>query len=120
MAKLEILKVTTGTTIFLFKGTAGLYDGGVSTATGITKALENEQDLPTYRVAELIQNGVLFRLTAKTQNAAGRKGSLKMLCFRAKLATVLDELNEEPYSITNGSSGTIKSVGFSTRVVSRT
>jgi hypothetical protein len=42
-----------------------------------------------------------------------------MLVAKDKLATALDGLKGKNYSITGGSSGLIKSVGFGTRVVSR-
>jgi hypothetical protein len=115
---LEMLKATIGTTVYAFKGTKGLYDGPIATETGISVAGEDDQDLPEYAVKELLQKGILRRVNAITANGT-KKGSLKMLVAKDKLATALDGLKGKNYSITGGSSGLIKSVGFGTRVVSR-
>jgi hypothetical protein len=103
---------------YAFKATDGLYNGAISTATGITLASLDEQDLPEYAVKELLQKGILRRVRAITL-ANGKRGSLDLLVAKDMLSTALDALKGESYSITGGSSGIIKSVGFPTKVVSR-
>lgn len=119
MAKLDKYIATIGTAKYAFRGTAGLYAGGIATATGIAVAAEADEDLPEFAVKELLKKGILRRVTANTRTSAGRASTLKLLVASDKLATVLDALNGDPYTITNGGSGTILSVGFARRVVSR-
>jgi hypothetical protein len=103
---------------YTFKAVDGLYIGAVAAAVGITRATQDEAAMPEYSVKELLQKGVLYRLSAITL-VGGRKRRLKMLVAKDKLATALDDLKDKTYALTGGSSGTIKSVGFATRVVSR-
>lgn len=119
MAKLDKFIATVGTNKYAFRAPAGLYDGSIATETGIAVAPEADQDLPEFQVAELLKKGILRRVTANTKTSAGKPSRLKLLCITSKLATVLDALDNKPYSITNGGSGTIVSVGFARRVVSR-
>lgn len=119
MAKLDKFIATVGTAKYAFRAPAGLYDGTIATETGIAVAVEGDQDLPEFQVAELLKKGILRRVTAITRTSAGRPSRLKLLCTSAKLATILDALKGDPYSITGGGSGTITSIGFSRRVVSR-
>lgn len=119
MAKLDKFIVTIGTAKYAFRAPAGLYDGNIATATGIAAAAEADQDLPEYLVKELLKKGILRRVTAITRTSAGRSSRLGLLVAKDKLATILDALKGDAYSITGGGSGTITSVGFSRRVVSR-
>ncbi|BAY94797.1 hypothetical protein [Tolypothrix sp. PCC 7601] len=119
MAKLDKYVATIDTKKYAFRAPAGLYAGDVSTQAGIAVAPSEDQDLPEYPVKELLKKGILRRLTAITTTGAGKRSQLKLLCAKDKLATILDGLKNKSYSITGGGSGTIKSVGFSRRVVSR-
>ncbi|MBD2438252.1 hypothetical protein [Nostoc sp. FACHB-110] len=123
MAKLSkyVALATAGnvTSKYAFRAPAGLYAGQIATETGITVAADNEQDLPEYQVAELLKKGILRRVTAITKTSAGKPSRLKLLCTNAKLATILDALKGDAYAITGGGTGTIQSVGFARRVVSR-
>jgi hypothetical protein len=119
MAKLDKFIATIGTAKYAFRAPAGLYDGAIATETGITAAGDADQDLPDYTVKALLRKGILRRVSAITKTSAGKPSRLKLLCTSAKLATILDALKGDPYSITGGGSGTIQSVGFSLRVVSR-
>lgn len=119
MAKLAKLKATIGTANYIFQSTAGVYDGGISLATGIAVAGEDDQDEPNYPVKELLLKGVLRRVNAVVQTTGGQRRTLKLLIAEDKLATALDELRGDSVSIPGGLTGTIRSVGFSRRVVGR-
>lgn len=119
MAKLDKYVATIGTAKYAFRAPAGLYVGNIATETGIAVAPADDQDLPEFKVAELLKKGILRRVTATTKTTAGKPSRLKLLCTSAKLSTILDALEGDNYTITNGGSGTIQSVGFSRRVVSR-
>ncbi len=119
MAKLDKYIATIGANKYAFRAPAGLYAGQIATETGITAAADADQDLPEFPVKALLQKGILRRVTAITKTSAGRPSRLKLLCTSAKLATILDALKGDPYTITGGGSGTIQSVGFARRVVSR-
>jgi hypothetical protein len=118
MPRLEMVKATIGTATYLFKAPDGLYAGAVATAVGIAAAADTDKDSPEYAVKELLQKGIVYRLSATTL-VGGRKRRLRILVAKDKLNTALDDLKDKTYSLTGGSSGTIKSVGFGTRVVSR-
>jgi hypothetical protein len=119
MAKLDKFVATIGTAKYAFRAPAGLYVGAIATETGIAVAGDADEDLPEYTVKALLRKGLLRRVTAITKTSAGKASRLKLLCTSAKLATILDALKGDPYTITGGGSGTIQSVGFSLRVVSR-
>ncbi len=119
MAKLEKYVATVATVKHAFRGPAGLYASAIATETGITAAAEADQDLPEYAVKELLLKGVLRRVTAITKTSGGKHSRLRLLCTKDKLTTILDALKGDTYTITGGGSGTISSVGFSRRVVSR-
>ncbi|OUL19551.1 hypothetical protein BV372_33450 [Nostoc sp. T09] len=119
MAKLDKYVLTVDTAKYAFRAPAGLYANTIATATGIAVAADNEQDLPEYPVKNLLRKGILRRVRAITKTSAGKPSSLKLLCSKAKLATILDALKGDAYTITGGGSGTITSVGFALRVVSR-
>lgn len=119
MAKLDKYVATVATVKYAFRAPAGLYAGTVATETGIAAAAEGDQDLPEFAVKELLKKGILRRVTAITRTSAGKPSRLKLLCAKDKLATILDALKGDSYSITGGGTGTISSVGFSRRVVSR-
>ncbi|MBD2596463.1 hypothetical protein H6G74_19310 [Nostoc spongiaeforme FACHB-130] len=119
MAKLDKFVATVGTAKYAFRAPAGLYDGTIATETGIAVAAEGDQDLPEYKVAELMKKGILRRVNAITRTSAGRPSRIGLLCISTKLATILDALKGDPYSITGGGSGTIVSIGFARRIVSR-
>lgn len=119
MAKLDKYVVTVNSIKYAFRAPAGLYAGTIATETGVVVAADNEQDLPEYPVKNLLRKGILRRVRAITKTGAGRPSSLKLLCTQAKLATILDALKGDAYTITGGGSGTIQSVGFALKVVSR-
>lgn len=119
MAKLDKYIATVATVKYAFRAPAGLYDGSIATETGIAAAAEADQDLPDYPVKELLKKGILRRVSAITRTSAGRPSRLKLLCAKDKLSTILDALKGDPYSITGGGTGTITSIGFARRVVSR-
>ncbi|MEH1772973.1 hypothetical protein [Nostoc sp.] len=119
MAKLDKFIATVGTVKYAFRAPAGLYAGTIAAETGIVAAGNDDEDLPEYTVKALLRKGILRRVSAITKTSAGRPSRLKLLCTSAKLATILDALKGDPYTITGGGSGTITSVGFSLRVVSR-
>jgi hypothetical protein len=119
MAKLDKYVATIGTAKYAFRAPAGLYAGSIATETGIAVAADADQDLPEFKVAELLKKGLLRRLNAITKTSAGKPSRLRLLCAKDKLATVLDALKGDAYTITGGGSGTISSVGFGRRVVSR-
>ncbi|MCC5626850.1 hypothetical protein LC613_01045 [Nostoc sphaeroides CHAB 2801] len=119
MAKLDKYLVTSGTAKYAFRSTAGLYAGATATETGVAVAIEADQDVPEYAVKELLKKGILRRVTAITKTASGKPGTLRLLCTKEKLATILDALKGNTYTVTGGGTGTIISVGFSRRVVSR-
>lgn len=119
MAKLDKYVVTVSNIKYAFRAPAGLYAGTIATETGVAVAGEGDQDLPDYPVKNLLRKGILRRVTAITTTSGGKASRLKLLCTQAKLATILDALKGDAYTITGGGSGTIKSVGFSLRVVSR-
>src|SRR5689334_17838934 len=107
MAKLDKYVATVATVKYAFRAPAGLYDGSIATESGIAVAPEADQDLPEYKVAELLKKGILRRVTAITKTSAGKPSRLKLLCTSAKLATILDALDDKAYSITGGGNGTI-------------
>ncbi|OUL34101.1 hypothetical protein [Nostoc sp. 106C] len=119
MAKLDKYVATVGTNKYAFRAPAGLYAGAIATETGIAVAGDAEQDLPEFPVKNLLRKGILRRVRAITKTSAGKPSSLKLLCTQAKLATILDALQGDSYTITGGGNGTITSVGFALRVVSR-
>lgn len=119
MAKLDKYVATVSTVKYAFRAPAGLYAGAIATATGVAAAAEGDQDLPEFAVKELLKKGILRRVTAITTTSAGRASRLQLLCGKDKLSAILDALKGDTYTITGGGSGTIKSVGFSRRVVSR-
>lgn len=119
MPTLDKYTATIGTVKYPFKAPKGLYAGTIATATGITATIEADQDLPEYPVKELLKKGILRRVTAITTTSTGKRSRLGLLCTKDKLATILDALQGDSYTITNGGSGTIKTVGFSRRVVGR-
>lgn len=119
MAKLDKYIATIGTDKYAFRAPAGLYAGAIATAAGITAAVEADQDLPDYPVKELLKKGILKRVNAITRTSAGRPSRLRLLCAKDQLATILDALKGDSYAITGGGTGTIVSIGFARRVVSR-
>lgn len=97
---LKVLKATQtvggASQTFYFLGRDDVYQGGVSTATGVSEAEEDEQNRPTTKVEELLGAGVLIRLAATIgESGADDNAQVRLLCTRAQLGTALDTLNGE-------------------------
>lgn len=100
---------------YYFLARPDTYSGDIGTATGITKAAESEQDRPQIPVATLVTNAKLFRITA-SYKAGIKNRTIKLLCSKAKLGTVLDALKGNSYTGKTGS-GTITSVRVTQKAV---
>lgn len=97
----EVVKVTTGDAAtaktYYFKTKAGIYDGAVATATGVTKGTADDQDQPTTSIGQLLQKGILIRVKASS-TVNGRRRTYSIVCARHKLATILDDLEGMSYN----------------------
>lgn len=92
---------------YYFLQSPGSYTGDIDTATGISVATETEQDRPAMAVSQLVRKAKLFRITVSYIEGTKRRTG-KLLCTKAKLATVFDDLNNKGFR-----GGTIKSVRIS-------
>lgn len=112
-AILELYRATLGTAPdvkeYFFLGRPGTFSGDVATACGIAKAAASEQDQPPISVAALLGKGLLFRVVA-SYTAGGKRRSVRLLCTKTKLGTILDDLDGKAY---NG--GTLTAVRFPRR-----
>lgn len=110
---LDLYKATVGVglnnTTYFFLARPGTYSGDISTVTGVTKATETEQDQPAISVANLLGKGLLFRVVA-SYTAAGKRKTVRLLCTKNNLGTIIDELDGKAY---NG--GVLKAVRFPRR-----
>lgn len=96
---------------YYFLAPPNSYNGDIGTATGISKATETEQNKAPTSVAALVTNGKLFRIKASYM-AGAKQRTIKLLCQKIKLSTILDDLNGKIY--TGGSiNGKIFAVRFS-------
>ena len=97
----ETVKVTAGVSpairTYYFRTKKGLYDGTISSQTGISKATEEEEDEPTTTIGVLLQKGILIRVKGR-QIVAGRRRTVNLLCARSKVGTILDALEGTPYN----------------------
>lgn len=118
MAKLAKLTATIGQLKYHFKSTDNVYEGDIATDTGISPAGENDLDAPEYSVKELIQAGILRRVTAYVRRANNTRGVVRLLVAKDKLETALDSLKGNTITLPTGVV-TIVSVGFPRRVISR-
>jgi hypothetical protein len=119
MPKLTKLVATIGTAKYCFLGTQGLYTGTNATEVGIAEAPPEDEDLPNYAVKELLLKGLVRRVSAIVLTTGNKRTKIGMLVAKDKLSTALDGLIDNTISIPGGTSGAIKSVGFSRRVTSR-
>lgn len=101
VAIFETVKVSAGVSpalrTYYFRTKAGLYDGTISTVTGITKATEAEEDEPTVNIGVLLQKGILIRVKGR-QTVGGKKRTVNLVCARDKVGTILDGLEGTPYN----------------------
>jgi hypothetical protein len=103
---------------FYFRSTAGLYQSIGSAITGIYPAPDNELDKPEIPVKNLLLEGALIRLSAIALINGKRRG-LEILCNKLVFPNVLNTALNKDFSITNGASGTIKSLNQRRRQISR-
>jgi hypothetical protein len=103
---------------YYFRSTAGLYGSLGSPVTGIYAAAENEQDAPEFLVKDLLKKGLLVRLSVVVDYAS-KRGTLRLLCNRLSLTTIMSAAINKTFTITNGKTGTIKSINQKLKVVSR-
>lgn len=104
-AILELYKATiSADEEYYFLQSPGSYTGDISTSTGITAASETEEDRPAISVNNLVRKGKLFRITVSYIEGTRRRTG-KLLCTKAKLGTIFDDLNNKSFR-----GGTIKSV----------
>jgi hypothetical protein len=112
-AILELYRATVGDGVdskeYFFLGRPGTFSGDVATACGIVKATATEQDQPAISVAALLGKGLLFRIIA-SYTAAGKRKTVRLLCTKTKLGTILDTLDGKSF---NG--GTLSAVRFPRR-----
>ncbi|MBD2596464.1 hypothetical protein H6G74_19315 [Nostoc spongiaeforme FACHB-130] len=101
-----------------FRSTAGLYQSIGSAVTGIYPAPDNELDKPEVLVKNLLLEGLLIRLSAIVLVNTKRR-NLELLCNKLVFPSVFDTGLGKTFSITNGASGTIKSLNQRRRQVSR-
>lgn len=90
---LHKVSITSGSAskVWYFKAPDGTYTGAISTATGVDKAADTEQDEAPHRVSDLLAKGILTRITVSYGTGTSRKQA-KLLCQRTKVGTVLDDL----------------------------
>lgn len=97
----ETVKVTAGVSpalrTYYFRTKAGLYDGTISTATGVSKASESEEDEPTVSIGVLLQKGILIRVKGR-QTVGTKKRTVNLVCARSKIGSILDDLEGTPYN----------------------
>ena len=89
MPKLSLMTATFGAEKYFFQGSATAYDAVVGSATGITAAIDTDQDQAPHRISELTRTGVIKRIAVSVR--VGTNLSTKNLfCAVDKLKTVLD------------------------------
>lgn len=112
-AILQLYRATLGTGAtakeYFFLGRPGTFTGDVATACGVAKAAESEQDEPAISVSALLGKGLLFRIVA-SYTEGGKRKTVRLLCTKTKLGTILDDLDGKSFS-----GGTLTAVRFPRR-----
>lgn len=67
------------------------YEGSLDTVTGVVETPQAEQDMPLYKVSELLAKNIVIRMVVRYEVAGKRKTS-RILVAKDKMGTALDDL----------------------------
>lgn len=89
-----------GARTYMFLAPKGLYNGGVSIATGITQLADADTDAdePVYKIEELIKARKLVRIIAQAKEGTVKR-HIKMFCSKNKIGSIDDDLKDKIVTI---------------------